>query len=314
MEKRRYQAFVSSTYEDLKEERKEITQALLECNCFPAGMELFPASTKSQWEVIKRVIDGSDFYIVIIAGRYGSIGSDETGKKVSYTEMEFDYALKKDKPIIALLYDGIEDLPKSKTENTTTRHSKLLKFRNKACAGRIIKKWTNKDNLKSAAFAAINALIQDEDNGLRGWIPFEKEIEERGNELETAKREINGKISELQSIQKELNSEKEKNDDISKKNQQLIDYVDKLEHYVLESGIAPDSLEDVSLKESVEKKVKDKLLKKISQYEDEFIFNFCVNVNQDEPLFASDVPEAKEYAIENLLPKEKEYAKKFGLV
>ena len=75
----KYQIFVSSTYEDLKEERKEVTQAILECNCFPAGMELFPASNKSQWEIIKRVIDESDFYLVIIAGRYGSIGIDDDG-------------------------------------------------------------------------------------------------------------------------------------------------------------------------------------------------------------------------------------------
>ena len=40
----RYQVFVSSTYEDLKEERKEAVQAILEMDCFPAGMELFPAS------------------------------------------------------------------------------------------------------------------------------------------------------------------------------------------------------------------------------------------------------------------------------
>ena len=50
----KYQVFVSSTYEDLIDERKEVTQAILEANCIPAGMELFPASNKSQWEFIKR--------------------------------------------------------------------------------------------------------------------------------------------------------------------------------------------------------------------------------------------------------------------
>jgi hypothetical protein len=48
MEKR-YQVFVSSTYEDLKDERAEVIQALLELDCMPAGMELFPASTDQQW-------------------------------------------------------------------------------------------------------------------------------------------------------------------------------------------------------------------------------------------------------------------------
>lgn len=44
-------------------------------------MELFPASNKSQWDFIKRVIDESDFYLVIIAGKYGSIGINDEKKK-----------------------------------------------------------------------------------------------------------------------------------------------------------------------------------------------------------------------------------------
>ena len=60
MEKR-YQVFVSSTYDDLREERAEVIQALLELDCIPAGMELFPAGDDEQWKVIRRVIDESDY-------------------------------------------------------------------------------------------------------------------------------------------------------------------------------------------------------------------------------------------------------------
>ena len=76
MEKR-YQVFVSSTYTDLLEARQEVMQALLESDCIPAGMELFPAADDDQWTLIKRVIDDCDYCIVIIAGRYGSIGPEE---------------------------------------------------------------------------------------------------------------------------------------------------------------------------------------------------------------------------------------------
>ena len=72
-------------------------------------MELFPASNKSQWEIIKKVIDESDFYLLIIAGRYGSIGIDDFGNKVGYTEMEFDYATKTNKPSAAVIH--VEMLP-----------------------------------------------------------------------------------------------------------------------------------------------------------------------------------------------------------
>ena len=39
--RKRYQVFVSSTYMDLIEERKEVSQAILKCDCFPAGMEIY---------------------------------------------------------------------------------------------------------------------------------------------------------------------------------------------------------------------------------------------------------------------------------
>lgn len=55
---------ISSTYEDLQDERKEVMQALLELDCIPAGMELFPASNDDQWTLIKRVIDALDELLV----------------------------------------------------------------------------------------------------------------------------------------------------------------------------------------------------------------------------------------------------------
>lgn len=69
MIERKYQIFVSSTYADLQEERKEIIQALLELECIPVGMEMFPATNDDQWTLIKRLIDDCDYYILIMGGR-----------------------------------------------------------------------------------------------------------------------------------------------------------------------------------------------------------------------------------------------------
>lgn len=88
---KKYQVFISSTYTDLIKERKEVTKALLEMDCIPSGMEMFQASDDSQWELIKRVISSCDYYIVIIAGRYGTIHPET---KKSYTQMEYEYAAK----------------------------------------------------------------------------------------------------------------------------------------------------------------------------------------------------------------------------
>lgn len=109
---KRYQVFVSSTYEDLQEERKEVMQALLELDCIPAGMELFPASNEDQWSLIKRVIDDSDYYLLILAGRYGS--TNDVG--MGYTEMEYRYALETKIPIISFLHKDPGLILAAKTE------------------------------------------------------------------------------------------------------------------------------------------------------------------------------------------------------
>jgi len=107
MEKR-YQVFVSSTYEDLREERQEVMQALLELDCIPSGIELFSAANEDQWNLIQGIIDDCDYYVVIIGGRYGSIGPTD----ISYTQLEYEYAVRQNKPIIAFVHKDPESLLK----------------------------------------------------------------------------------------------------------------------------------------------------------------------------------------------------------
>ena len=70
---KKYQVFVSSTYVDLVDERREVLQALLELDCIPVGMEMFPAADDDQWTLIKRLIEDCDYYILVVGGRYGSL-------------------------------------------------------------------------------------------------------------------------------------------------------------------------------------------------------------------------------------------------
>lgn len=169
--KKKYQVFVSSTYEDLKDERKIVTQALLEANCIPAGMELFPASSLEQWEIIKKVIDDCDYYLVMIAGRYGSINKAErkrSGKIISYTEMEYNYAKETGKPIIAFIHRNPDKLSAEKCETTRVGRDRLKKFRNEASTGRTVRYWSNKDELKSDIILSMQNLIRDVPT--QGWV------------------------------------------------------------------------------------------------------------------------------------------------
>ena len=141
MEKK-YQVFVSSTYEDLRAERQEVMHALLELDCIPSGMELFPAADEDQWSLIQQVIDECDYYVLILGGRYGSIGTDGIG----YTEKEYLFALEAGKPIAAFLHDDPESLPQKHTETTEKGQASFKRFRELA-EKKMCKYWKTKGEL-----------------------------------------------------------------------------------------------------------------------------------------------------------------------
>jgi hypothetical protein len=161
--KRRYQVFVSSTYEDLTEERQHVIQALLETRCIPVGMELFPAASVERWELIKHVIDECDYYFVIVAGRYGSL--HESG--IGYTEMEFDYAVSSGKPVVGFYHKNTNSLPGTQLEQSDEQRKRLKVFTEKV-RGRLCHSWTSAAELGSAVKSAIiNELMT---NPQPGWI------------------------------------------------------------------------------------------------------------------------------------------------
>ena len=170
---RRYQVFVSSTYEDLEEERREVMQALLSMGCFPAGMELFPAADDDQWTLIKREIDQSDYYLVISAGKYGSLHPTE-GK--SFTQMEYEYAVAKGKPTIAFLYKDLGKLAADKTERDDEPRRKLEAFR-EATKTRHCKMWDSRDSLAKAVYQAVHYLMQEKPSS--GWVRAATVYDER---------------------------------------------------------------------------------------------------------------------------------------
>ena len=161
---KRYQIFVSSTFEDLKEERQAVLWAILEMDHFPAGMELFPAADEAAWDLIKDVIDQSDYYILIIGGRYGSLDS----KGIGYTENEYEYATLKKKPVIALLHQNPDNLPRGKTETDNAAWDRLQKFRRKVENSNTCKYWESADELKVQVILSLNSQIKRRPGV--GWI------------------------------------------------------------------------------------------------------------------------------------------------
>nr|NJM03987.1 DUF4062 domain-containing protein [Desulfobacula sp.] len=193
---KRYQVFVSSTYADLKEERQHVLQALMEMDCIPAGMELFPAADEEQWEFIKKVIDDCDYYLLIIGGRYGSTTSDG----ISYTEKEFDYAVNKGLKVVALIHGAPEDIPFGKSEQDPTLREKLLKFKDKVMDGRLVKFWKSVEELPGLVALSLTKTIKT--HPAVGWVRASNVASENLlleiNELRKLNSDQQTKISELE--------------------------------------------------------------------------------------------------------------------
>jgi Domain of unknown function (DUF4062) len=159
----RYQVFLSSTFRDLEVQRQAVVQAVLELGCIPVAMEIFPATNERQWSYIRRAIDQCDYYVVVSAGLYGSLGP----RGLSYTEMEYRYAREIGKPLFALLHEDPSRLPASRREPTVAGRRKLAKFRT-LCKQRLCKYWSSQESLVTAFTTSLIRLIQAEPAS--GWI------------------------------------------------------------------------------------------------------------------------------------------------
>ncbi len=162
MEKK-YQVFISSTYIDLIEERKAVTETLLSADCIPAGMEAFCAEDDEQFNVIKKVIDLCDYYILILGKRYGSINSET---HLSYTEMEYDYALSRGVPILVFPIDGRmgKDPDEDEMANNLLKLFKIKVSDKRLTSG----SWKNAEELSKQVALAMPKIIARKKRP--GWV------------------------------------------------------------------------------------------------------------------------------------------------
>lgn len=163
-EERRYQVFVSSTFEDLKPEREKVLQAVLEIRAFPAGMELFPSADDEQWSFIKREIESSDYYLLITAGKYGSLAPDG----ISFTEKEYDYAVSLRKYVMSFVRKDLSKVLGGQLETADEGRKKLEAFREKVSKSKLVRFYENPDELKSQVIQALAHAFQFKPQ--EGWV------------------------------------------------------------------------------------------------------------------------------------------------
>jgi Domain of unknown function (DUF4062) len=173
--KRKLQIFVSSTYSDLLFERQAAVAAILKAAHIPAGMELFTAADRSQMVTIKQWIDESDVYMLILGGRYGSI---EPTSGISYTELEYDYAVEQKKPLFAVVTTEAALEAKIRANGTTfgEKHNpkQLSLFRSKVL-GNISSFFEDPKDIRLCVHESLADMALNRE--LKGWVSADEVVD-----------------------------------------------------------------------------------------------------------------------------------------
>ncbi|MDH5682140.1 MAG: DUF4062 domain-containing protein [Spirochaetota bacterium] len=200
MADKKYQIFISSTYNDLKEERELVMKTILEMYHIPIGMELFSAGNEDQWEIIRDTIDDSDYYILILGFRYGSV----TDNGIGYTEKEFDYAQEKKIPILTFIKNENTPLTNDQRENDPDLINKINAFRETAKKNRIVDFWTTAEELAKKITIALTKIFRKIPQ--IGWIKADKGVSPKVlEEIATLSNERRELEEELRSLRTATN-------------------------------------------------------------------------------------------------------------
>lgn len=194
---KKFQIFISSTFEDLKQERDQVMKAILEIGHIPVGMEMFSAADEEQWQIIKRQIEEVDYYLVIAAHRYGSIASDGIG----YTEKEYDYAKSIGIPTIGFVIKEDAQWDNNHIDKDAQKIELLRNFKG-TIKSKMVNFWSNKDELNAKVIASLTKAFTSHPRD--GWIRSSQSTHinpETINELSrlsSENSELRKKISELE--------------------------------------------------------------------------------------------------------------------
>lgn len=199
--KRKLQVFISSTYLDLIEERQAAVSAILKAGHIPAGMELFTAGDKSQLDTINSWIDESDVYMLILGGRYGAV---EPTSNISYTELEFDYAVSQNKPMFSVVIkdDALEGKVRAHgTHFSEKENPKELKLFRAKVLSRISSFFEDMKDIKLCVHETLADYSTNRE--LSGWVSGSeivdsKPLMEEINKLSSENTELKEKVSQLE--------------------------------------------------------------------------------------------------------------------
>lgn len=118
--------FISSTFEDLKEHRKNVWATLEKYEVIVRGMEKFGARKENPLQTCLSEVEQSDIFICIISSKIGTI---EPSTSKSYTQLEYEKAYELKKDILIYIIDQSNGKVSLKNVDFGESHDKLESFK-----------------------------------------------------------------------------------------------------------------------------------------------------------------------------------------
>ena len=154
-------AYISATFEDLKECRQAVQNALSQLELGFKTMEVYVAEGRAPLERCLEDIDACEIYIGIFAWRYGYIPLGETQ---SITHLEYEYAVRNRKHCLIFLLDEKARWPVSHVDRGPVS-AKVDELRRVVSAAHLCKFFTSPDQLALQVVAAVTHYLADNSRG-----------------------------------------------------------------------------------------------------------------------------------------------------
>ncbi len=178
-----YQVFLSATYLDLIEARRQVYEVLPELHCLPVVFRDHDGSERAHWQQVRASIDACDYVLLLLGSRYGTL----TASGVSRTHQEIVYAQHKQKPVLVLMHENPGQRPAAWQEATPEGRLRFQEFRATMARGMVVT-WNEVEDLALTLRTTMAQLIQAKP--ARGLLPALPQDEELKDKLRQAQMRI----------------------------------------------------------------------------------------------------------------------------
>tara|TARA_B100000614_G_scaffold174260_1_gene155632 strand:- start:23381 stop:24400 length:1020 start_codon:yes stop_codon:yes gene_type:complete len=190
---KRYQVYISTTYPDMQSARQALMLPLLDLGLMPMGMDMHSGESHNLMPVVQRMIDDSDYFVILLGGRYGTLSP----LGLSYTHREYIFAATKRKPVVSFIHDDPLNLPPDIREPTREGQVRRDDFARLLENKTLSFRWRDESDLRERVARVMPDVMRQ--YPAPGWVqagaggiedPAGRDLRRRVTELEKEREEL----------------------------------------------------------------------------------------------------------------------------